>query len=267
LFVHAEDPSLVCSLDDRGNELRNFGERGHGSNTRDTLWDFRGRFSVYATMFYVGQHVAWRPQDFIPVVNHLLWLHQDGFVHGDIRCCNIVFRMDEQGRLIDYDFGGRITGNHDGATPTYPPGYNFFGLADGVRLGTEGGAMTMRKDWFAMHGVIFKCHDFRRPRRLSTGDSDHGPAQATLDSDTFLDMKDEFFAFSEQEVPDNLEEIKEHAKALTVGRRGWMDCFAHDHRGRSVEIVGNARLETPRIGWVWGTSWTSYHECSGNRQP
>jgi serine/threonine protein kinase len=115
----------VCSLDDRGNELRNFGERGHGSNTRDTLWDFRGRFSVYATMFYVGQHVAWRPQDFIPVVNHLLWLHQDGFVHGDIRCCNIVFRMEEQGRLIDYDFGGRITGNPDGATPTYPPGTTF----------------------------------------------------------------------------------------------------------------------------------------------
>jgi hypothetical protein len=75
--------------------------------------------------------------------------------------------------------------------------------------------MTMRKDWFAMHGVIFKCHDFRRPRRSSTGDSDHGPAQATLDSDTFLDKKDEFFAFSEQEVPDNLEEILEHAKALT----------------------------------------------------
>lgn len=216
MFVHAEDPVLVCTLDDPGDDLRNFGERGHGSNTRDTLWDFRGRFSVYATMFYVGKHVAWRPQDFIPVVNHLLWLHQDGFVHGDIRCCNIVFRMDEQGRLIDFDYGGRVVGNPVGAILSYPPGYNFFELADGVRLGTEGGAITMRKDWFAMNAVIFKCHEFRRPRLPPrTGASALGPAQAMLDSDTFLDRKEEFFAFSEQEIPDKIEDIKEHAKALT----------------------------------------------------
>jgi thiamine kinase-like enzyme len=61
---------------------------------------------VFETPFREGRHVAKKPgiscQLFKPQ------LHEDGFVHGDIRGFNTVFSENEgEGWLIDFDFGGK----------------------------------------------------------------------------------------------------------------------------------------------------------------
>ena len=61
----------------------------------DWLWQFRGRLLIISTPFREGYHFAQRPTDFIPIIEHLEHLHNEGFVHGDIRAFNMV--MGENG--------------------------------------------------------------------------------------------------------------------------------------------------------------------------
>jgi hypothetical protein len=57
----------------------------------DWLWQFRGKLVVIATPYRPGCHYAQRPTDFIPIIEHLQYLHDDhGIVHGDIRASNMV---------------------------------------------------------------------------------------------------------------------------------------------------------------------------------
>ena len=39
---------------------------------------------VIATTFRAGQHVAQRPKDFLPIIEHLESIHKAGYIHGDI---------------------------------------------------------------------------------------------------------------------------------------------------------------------------------------
>ena len=104
------------------------------------LWKFCGQVKVICTEFHEGVHYAKRPEHFIPIIDHLEQLHENGYVHGDIRAYNMVLkysepehcfrtRMMEQlngemgaynrvldyigcqksdGWLIDFDYGGKI---------------------------------------------------------------------------------------------------------------------------------------------------------------
>jgi hypothetical protein len=83
-------------------------------------------------------------------------MHEEGYVHGDIRCFNIVFGKG----LIDFDFGGRIE------SAKYPPGYNIY-ILDGRRLGSAGENIVKWHDWYALIHVIFRLHDLQYPEHES----------------------------------------------------------------------------------------------------
>jgi hypothetical protein len=93
------------------------------------LWQFGGELLVIETDFHEGPHHALSPKEFIPVVAFLQKMHEKGYVHGDVRCANVVFGKC----LIDFDLGGRVED-----APTYPDGYQS-SLVDGSRLGRAGG--------------------------------------------------------------------------------------------------------------------------------
>jgi tRNA A-37 threonylcarbamoyl transferase component Bud32 len=102
--------------------------------------DVQPQFLVISIPYLVGKHVATRPKAFIPIIDHLVALHNDGFVHGDIRACNTVLNysdtdndIDPEGWLIDFDFGGMKT------KAKYPDGYNA-SLPDGLRYPGKKGA-------------------------------------------------------------------------------------------------------------------------------
>ena len=84
-------------------------------------------------------------QNFLPIISELEKLHNDGFVHGDIRGFDTVFTDQEgQGWLIDFDFGGK----ESEATTAYPFGYKRT-LDDGFRPGFEGKRIEYWHDWYS----------------------------------------------------------------------------------------------------------------------
>lgn len=74
-----------------------FGECVQASDTPAWVWQFRGTFTVISVPFFEGRHYATRIGEFIPVLRQLKRLHESGYVHGDLRCRNIVF---VSGRII-----------------------------------------------------------------------------------------------------------------------------------------------------------------------
>lgn len=121
-----------------------------------------GNITLIATPYRKGRHFATRPTDFVPIIDHLKELHDDGFVHGDIRANNMVFgeRGEDgapNGWLIDFDFGGKA-GN-----AVYPPGYNR-ALSDGQRMGRGGKSIEKWHDWWALANIIFFFHTLEGPR-------------------------------------------------------------------------------------------------------
>jgi hypothetical protein len=120
------------------------------------LWTMQGELVVISIPFVEGNHFASTVEDFIPVVRALKRMHEEGYVHGDIRCFNIVFGKG----LIDFDFGGRIE------SAKYPPGYNIR-ILDGERWGRAGQNIAKWHDWLALIHVIFRLHDLQYPEHES----------------------------------------------------------------------------------------------------
>ncbi|KAG7341152.1 hypothetical protein IV203_023103 [Nitzschia inconspicua] len=106
---------------------------------------------VIAVPYRDGRHYAESPADFLPIIDQLQALHNAGFVHGDIRAYNTVFKDHKEGWLIDFDFGGKID------VQTYPKGYKQ-SLNDGIRMGEEGKAISKYHDWFALGKLMFSIH-------------------------------------------------------------------------------------------------------------
>ncbi|KAG7358086.1 RIO1 family protein [Nitzschia inconspicua] len=106
---------------------------------------------IIAVPYRNGRHYAVSPADFLPIIDQLQVLHEAGFVHGDIRAYNIVFKDDEKGWLIDFDFGGKSD------VQTYPKGYKQ-SLNDGIRIGEDGKAITKYHDWYALGTLMFTIH-------------------------------------------------------------------------------------------------------------
>ena len=161
-------------------EVLQFGEMQ--KTTKGWLWDYQGQLLVIATPFHDGVHYATLPGHFIPIIEHLEQMHQNGFVHGDIRAFNMVLEYKNedpkqeteesthQGWLIDFDFGGNVGTELKGESnlqqsqscgylnPIYPSGY-VFDLNDGFRLGRPGKAITKAHDWYALSHIIFVLHE------------------------------------------------------------------------------------------------------------
>jgi hypothetical protein len=156
-------------------DVRNFGDTRNfqkvAEETRHSwLWDNYGKLQLIETAFVEScqpnVHEAQRPGDFIPIINHLLHLHEQGFVHGDIRAFNMVFDgMD--GKLIDFDLSGKV-----GET-LYPLGYKTE-LPDSYRCGVEQQLIEPHHDWYALGKVIFIFHDFLEPDKPGKQDTSSG---------------------------------------------------------------------------------------------
>ena len=136
----------------------------------DQFWTSSNRKQVkfMETEFTVGTHCASRPTHFLPIIDHVQFLHNQGFVHGDIRAYNTVFVDDEgdikdsQSRLIDLDFGGKA------GEATYPKGYKR-DLTDGDRIGngdpdSANHVLQMRHDWYAFGRLVYSVHHFNPPK-------------------------------------------------------------------------------------------------------
>jgi serine/threonine protein kinase len=129
------------------------------------MWKVSGQLRIIRTQFWPGGHTPLCPSDFLPIIAFLEYMHEKGFVHGDIRCFNMIFN-GKNGKLIDFDYSGR-----DFETK-YPRGYQSI-LPDGVRLGREetksdGDSYdTVPKwhDWFALGQVILCLHTFKPATR------------------------------------------------------------------------------------------------------
>ncbi|KAG7357955.1 RIO1 family protein [Nitzschia inconspicua] len=119
---------------------------------KEELWTRSSQdLLIIAVPYRDGRHYAESPADFLPIIDQLQALHKAGFVHGDIRAFNIVFKDDEKGWLIDFDFGGRSD------VQTYPTGYRR-NLDDGTRMGEERETITKYHDWYAFGMLMFSIH-------------------------------------------------------------------------------------------------------------
>jgi hypothetical protein len=95
------------------------------------IFNFRGKLKVIAVPFIEGSHCPKKKDQLLGVAKFLKKMHDNGFVHGDIRLLNIVFtEKHEDSQLIDLDFGGK----DDDDSLVYPPGYKEV-LRDGHRVG------------------------------------------------------------------------------------------------------------------------------------
>jgi serine/threonine protein kinase len=128
------------------------------------LWRVRGQLLVLSVPYRKGRHYAKSISEFAPLLMKLKALHEAGFVHGDIRCFNIVF-SEEDSHFIDYDLGGKTDEKGDG--PPYPCGYSFM-LRDGSRLGSVGEAIRDVYDWSALVSALFECHRIRPPKGVQS---------------------------------------------------------------------------------------------------
>ena len=111
---------------------------------------------VIATPFRKGRHFAKRPNEFLPIIEHLEALHRAGYVHGDIRAYNTVFSEGGTGFLIDFDNSGKA------GEAVYPKGYNRK-LDDGDRVGEGGEEIKVWEDWYALGQLIFYVHKIEPP--------------------------------------------------------------------------------------------------------
>jgi hypothetical protein len=133
------------------------------------MWKVSRQVLVIRTPYWPGRHVAADPSEFLPIIDFLQYMHEKGFIHGDIRCFNIVFNGDK-GKLIDFDYSGRAE------VTKYPRGYQF-SIPDGTRksredtrkrkeIGSEErdayDAVPKWHDWYALGQVILNLHRFTR---------------------------------------------------------------------------------------------------------
>ena len=141
-------------------------ERDQIGSDIDWLWDYKGELHIISTAYHDGVHYASNPLHFFPIITHLVSLHSQGFVHGDIRAYNMVLLpredtaaanesggKEDEGWLIDFDYGSKTN------VVTYPWGYKR-SLADGLRPGKADQQITIRDDWRSLFGLILYRYDF-----------------------------------------------------------------------------------------------------------
>ena len=176
---------------------------------------------VISTPFRKGSHVAQRPNDFLPIIEHLEKLHEAGYVHGDIRACNTLFPEEEgdPGYLIDFDFSGKA------GTARYPTGY-VHALYDGDRIGFEKKEIEMWQDWYALFQLMFHIHEFVPP----------GDGQFPLDfsfNRYWMSLETEPPVEKVNELKEILSRLQENGWTVKASRKyqAWLDSAAkQDHK-------------------------------------
>jgi hypothetical protein len=142
---------------------------------------------VISIPYLSGFHIAEKPTDFIPVIDHLVALHDGGFVHGDIRGYNILVRggnNEKSGYLIDFDFGGFEN------AAKYPRGYRTE-LVDGSRKGKFNEKIMPWHDWYALGRLIFDIHKLKDPPR---------DREVTLEEEIYVRRMEKYWLDVKQDV-------------------------------------------------------------------
>ena len=73
--------------------------------------------------YYKSEFIAQKEQknlqltDFQPIIKALQKLHDAGYVHSDVRLVNLLFPLDDEAKLIDFDLADKVG-------TLYPDGYN-----------------------------------------------------------------------------------------------------------------------------------------------
>jgi serine/threonine protein kinase len=194
VVLHIEDSTISGKSHEFGKlapeAYTNDYERKPNIADPDWLWNYKGQLKVIQTPYHKGLHYAKCPSQLLPIVDFLEQMHNNNFVHGDIRAYNMVlnykgdnnsegyevdyntegFEVDHnpKGWLIDFDFGGCLT---EKEPPKYPIGYTK-DLSDGFRLGKDGESITRDHDWYALGQIIFvKCYCLDLPDNVSVTDA------------------------------------------------------------------------------------------------
>lgn len=209
--IVGEGTKTILQLTNQDSKPDSNGSSGiDASNDDDEFWnESTGRtLQVIVTPYRHGHHVATTPKAFLPVISQLEDLHEQDFVHGDIRAFNTVFgEHSDQGYLIDFDFGGKLGRR-------YPTGYHQ-DLADGLRIESEinGAPNEIHKwhDWYALGRLIFFVHEFVLPE----GATVHRKLQ--LGALAELDKK--WKELTQDPTPDMLAELKEFLR--NIHDEGW----------------------------------------------
>jgi hypothetical protein len=154
LFSDSNESKTILTLVDEDCNDSGCSEEPDIIRQMEWIWQMKGQLVIISTPYRDGVHVATRPRQFLPIIDHLNDLHKKGYVHGDIRAYNMVFNnvpnAEEryQGWLIDFDYGGKASEN-----VRYPSGYKML-LCDGERRGREGDIITYNDDWYALFMVM-----------------------------------------------------------------------------------------------------------------
>jgi hypothetical protein len=162
---------VVCQFEDPCGAAP-FDQRSEDIDPQHWLWGVRSQLMAISIPFYNGCHWVKYLGEFIPIAEQLKELHSAGYVHGDIRCTNLIFPDETLKRhgleekvglfhLIDFDLGGKINGS---PPIQFPKGYEtvvFDGRRDGAR-----GEITKWHDWVALKQILCLCHEIQLPEDL-----------------------------------------------------------------------------------------------------
>ena len=229
------------------------------------LWQYKGKLSIISTPYHDGVHYAKHPTHFIPIIKHLRQLHEQGFVHGDIRAYNMVLQYDAEsdqvdcgrnnvsvndckGWLIDFDYGGKH------AEVEYPKGYRHL-LDDGIRPGKEGDNITIMDDWKSLIGLIFHTHTFEIKQGV----------EMTKDQKFLLfDMEKELERYRRRNVDSNDASVLSDSKLPAKLLRKYIKMISKFY---TVELDPNFQSDLSNCGlWQEGEVSNPSHAATGSPQ-
>jgi hypothetical protein len=148
-----DDDDDVGSSDDDGTRT----EISRSSSSWEWRWVKKGQFVAIGVLYRRGWHYATNIKDFTPILKHLRRLHAHGAVHGDVRGFNMAMINENEGFLIDLDYGGKVICDV-GNPPRYPEGYNYL-LVDGARdKRPERSPITRKDDLQAMTNFMCRLY-------------------------------------------------------------------------------------------------------------
>lgn len=116
-----------------------------------------GKVKAIAVTYHEGIHACRNLTQARSVIRELMDLHNEGFVHGDIRGFNMVFSENtDRAFLIDFDFGGKLTVDDS----KYPRSYKD-GLPGGRRMGSAGESITKEYDVHDLAYALGTLHELQ----------------------------------------------------------------------------------------------------------
>jgi hypothetical protein len=229
-------------------------------------WNYKGKSLIISAPYHNGVHYAKHPLHFKPIIKHLKQLHDQGYVHGDIRAYNMVLkyearntesdqvdvalrsdsRDENMGWLIDFDFGG-MHGDVE-----YPKRYKDE-LHDGRRRGKEGNKITIMDDWQSLIGLIFHTHSF-----VKIQGAELSPEQRL----SILEMEKELLSYRTRKVDSNDTSLLTNSELPAQLLWKYINEISKFY---IVELDPNYEADLTKCGlWIDGKASNQSHAATGS---